>query len=255
MQLGRQTMASTAQALAALKDDQAAALMYKHLAIPPDLSRASVLNHVSHLESGSHGAVIDLVKELISEKAAFRTTAPIRHHFDAQCRTLERWLSYDGWLVEQGELVRIGPAAEEASGVRDALIDQLKGGEIDPKGEIRNCIEKAGKAFVQEPPDFNASITNVRISLETIARSAASGRASKGGAPYPNDSWGNALLYLRQANVVELKEEDVLAKIYTFISPGAHVPKGLTEEEWARLARTFGLGAAYFFLRKHLSTS
>jgi hypothetical protein len=46
----------------------------------------------------------------------------------------------------------------------------------------------------------------------------------------------------------------MLARVYTFISPGAHIPKGITEEEWARLSRTFALGACFFVLKKHLAT-
>jgi hypothetical protein len=42
----------------------------------------------------------------------------------------------------------------------------------------------------------------------------------------------------------------MLARVYTFISPGAHLPKGVTDEEWARLARTFGLSSTHFVLRK-----
>jgi hypothetical protein len=43
----------------------------------------------------------------------------------------------------------------------------------------------------------------------------------------------------------------MLARVYTFISPGAHTPTGVTQEEWARLARTFGLGACFFLVKKH----
>ena len=107
---------------------------------------------------------------------------------------------------------------------------------------------------MQEPPDYNDSTTKVRIALETTARRAATQRAAAGGAPYPADTWGNALAYLRNAGVLEVDEEQMLARVYTFISPGAHIPAGVTDEEWARLARTFALSSCYFLLKKHEAT-
>ena len=47
---------------------------------------------------------------------------------------------------------------------------------------------------------------------------------NKGGG-YPDDSWGKALQFLRAAGIIEPQEEEILARVYTFISPGAHVPK------------------------------
>ncbi len=70
---------------------------------------------------------------------------------------------------------------------------------------------------------------------------------------YSEYTWGKALHLLRTTGVIEPQEEEILSRVYTFISPGAHVPKGITAEEWARLARTFGLSSAYFLLRKFLA--
>ena len=83
-----------------------------------------------------------------------------------------------------------------------------------------------------------------------MARRAAGRLAVAKGAPYPEDSWGRALALLRTQTVIDQPEEDILARVYTFASPGAHVPKGVTAEEWARLARTFSVSSAYFLLRK-----
>jgi len=93
-------------------------------------------------------------------------------------------------LIENRQLVRVAPAAEEATGVRDALLECLTVRDLDQDGAIRGRIEDAAQAFVREPPDFNASVTNVRITLETTARRAAAVRAQRGGAPYPNDTLG-----------------------------------------------------------------
>lgn len=251
--LSRHSLASAAQVLGSLSTDSAAVLIYKHLGLQlDDMPRSGILGYVGVLEASDPKAAMELVKELMRASAAIRASARARSVFDGHWRELERWLLHDGWILDNDQLVRLAPAAEEASGVRDALIEQLGVSGLDADGAISRCIEDAAQAFVREPPDFNACTTNVRITLETIARNAARFRSVSGGAPYEIDSWGHALAYLKRASVLDADEEAVLARVYTFISPGAHVPSGVTEEEWARLARTFGLGAAYFILKKHL---
>jgi hypothetical protein len=234
--------------------DAAGVLIYKHLGLRPQDLSPGVLGYIEALEGADPAAANELLKEMVREAWAIRSGAPTKYVFDGHWRELERWLLHDGWLIEDGQLVRVGPAAEEATGIRDALIDELAASPVDQDGGIRSRIEDSGQAFVREPPDFNASVTNVRIALEATARRAALFRSQHGGASYPSDTWGTALAYLQNAGVLNVDEEQVLARVYAFISPGAHVPTGITEEEWARLARTFGLGSAYFVLKKHMAT-
>lgn len=251
--LSRHSLSSAAQVLGSLRSDAAEVLVYKHLGVRPEqMYRPGMFGYVEVLETSDPEAVMELVKELMTVSNAIRASAPAGDVFDGHWYELQRWLLHDGWMLDGRELVRLSPAAEEATGIRDALIEQLAASGLDAGGAIRRCIEDAAQAFVREPPDFNACTMNVRIGLETVARNAARFRSANGGAPYPSDSWGHALAYLRQSGILNIDEEQVLARVYTFISPGTHVPTGITEEEWARLARTFGLGAAYFILRTHL---
>ena len=150
--------------------------------------------------------------------------------------------------------MRVTPAAEEATGIRDKFLQDVATSGLDVDGAIRTAVENSSKDFVAEPPDFNGSTTKVRIALETVARRAAAATAEKNNSiNYQDDSWGKALQFLRSSGVIEIQEEKILARVYTFISPGAHIPKGVTAEEWARLARTFGLSSAYFLLRKYVA--
>jgi len=247
-------LASAAQVLGSLSTDGATVILYKHLGFrPAEIPQQRVFGYIELLETSDAEAVMELVKELMCSSVAIRGSAPKGYVFDGHLRDLQRWVLHDGWILENNVIVRVAPAAEEATGVRDALIEQLESSGLNSEGHVRKCIEVAAQAFVREPPEFNASTTNVRIALETIARNAARFRSAQGGRPYDNDSWGRALTYLRQADILGNDEEEVLSRVYTFISPAAHIPTGITEEEWARLARTFGLGAAYFILKKHLS--
>jgi hypothetical protein len=254
LNLSRQSLASVAELLGTLSADSAELLLYKHFGVRLRDIGSGAMARLELLESAPIDQVGNLVSELVREEAAIRAGTSPKYVFDGRFREVQRWLLHDGWLVEGNELVRVGPAAEEATGIRDALLTLLSESNIDSDEGIRSSIKKAAEAFVKEQPDYNASITNVRIALETTARNCARARAAAGGVPYPEDSWGKALAYLRLAGVLSAPEEEMLAKVYTFISPGAHVPTGLSKEEWARLARTFALGACFFVLKTHLAT-
>lgn len=258
MVFGRQTIASVAQLLGALNISAAEVLLFKHLGVnqndfkfAPDMR---LRDFISMLRAAPNDSVISLVSEIVRERYAVRGDAPTKGIFDGRWREVERWLLHDGWTIENGQLVRLTPEAEEATGIRDKLLEEISSSELDNDGDICRCIEDSAKSFTKEPPDYNDATTKVRIALETIARRAASKVAISKGIAYPQDSWGKALALLKTADILDSDEEQMMARVYTFISPGAHIPKGITEEEWARLARTFGLSSAYFIFKKYRAT-
>jgi hypothetical protein len=252
MSFGRQTIVSVVQLLGALNIGAARMLLYKHLGVREYQYEPNTSGFLQALETAQNDSVNSLVGEIVREKDAVRADAPTKHVFEGRWREVERWLLHDGWAIENGQLVRLMPEAEEATGVRDRLIEELRSSDLDNDGAIRKCIEESAKSFMAEPPDYNEATTKVRIALETIARRAATKVAdTKGGVAYPEDSWGKALAFLKKEGVLELEEEQTMVRVYTFISQGAHVPVGITGEEWARLARTFGLSSSYFILKKY----
>lgn len=251
MAFGRQVYAATAQALGALTNDAAQTLLYKHLGGGnPD---GGMMGAVAAMTASADEAVGALVAELVGQKNQLRHSAPTRYVFDGRVRDLERWLFHDGWSVDnEGRLVAAGAAVEETTGVRDNLFEELTASGLDADHALERALNEAADAFRSDPPDFNESTTKVRIALETVARRAAPALAARRGIASPVDSWGATLTFLRiDAQLLTLQEEQTLAAMYTLISPGAHRPTGLTDEEWARLARTFALSATYFLLRKY----
>ena len=247
MVFSHQTRGVIAQILTAISTGGAETFLYKHLGV------ANVPSFVGALANASDDALRAMATELIVNNKLIRAAAPIKHVFESGVEDLERWVLHDGWIVEEGGLVRVTPAAEETTGIRDKLIEDLASSGLDSDGSIRKVVEDSSKDFNVQSPDFNGSITKVRITLESIARRAAQKLAAKQDRIYRQDSWGKALQLLRSLGAIEQDEEEILARIYTFISPGAHVPKGVTQEEWARLARTFGLSSAYFLLHKYMA--
>lgn len=249
--LSRQVLASMAQLLFTLSHDGRYTLIYKHFGVDISNYGGGQRAFLNLFEDQDWDAIMSLLKELASRSTAIRVQALSGSVFDERWEDLRKWLLYDGWNVEENELVRIAPAAEEATGTREKLLEDLAVSGLDADHAIAGFVEDAAASFTADTPDFNDSVTKVRLSLETLARRAAWDISDRGPGDYTDDSWGRALLYLRQHNVIEQAEEEVLARIYTFISPSAHVPKGMSDEEWARLARTFGLGGTYFLLQKY----
>ena len=242
-----QTKGTMAQVLSAISASGAETFLYKHLGYEQHHG-PSFLPIVA---SAPPEALKNMLTEILANNKILYSEAPVKHVFKSGVEELERWALHDGWIVENSALVRVTPAAEEITGIRDKFLQDVHSSGLDDDGAINKAVEDSSKDFVAEAPDFNGSTTNVRIALETVARRAAIATAKMKGGGYPEDSWGKALNFLRSTGVIELPEEEILARVYTFISPGAHVPKGITEEEWARLARTFGLSSAYFLLKKY----
>ena len=58
------------------------------------------------------------------------------------------------------------------------------------------------------------------------------------------------LSYLRTSGLLTKQEEEGLAGVYSFVSPGAHTPLGLTEEEMVRLGRSLVASMAYFLTKR-----
>lgn len=246
MIFSHQTRGAISQVLLTISTAAAETFLYKHLGV------SQVPSFLPVLASAPPEALKAMLTELLANNKLLYAAAPVKHVFKNGIEELERWALHDGWIVENGTLVRVTPAAEEATGIRDKFLQDIATSGLDVDSAIKTAVENSSKDFVAEPPDFNGSTTKVRIALETVARRAAAAIAKKKGG-YPEDSWGKALRFLRSAGVIEPQEEEILAQVYTFISPGAHVPKGVTAEEWARLARTFGLSSAYFLLRKYVA--
>ncbi len=101
-----------------------------------------------------------------------------------------------------------------------------------------------------------ADSTNARASLETLARDiAAELQVPDVGPDMDAFKWGRALNELRQQGELTLEEEQGLAGVYKFVSPGAHSSLGLPAEQMARLGRTLALNVCWLLLQNRLVKS
>jgi hypothetical protein len=248
--LTNQTAAGLVQLLRAISPDAVRLLLIKHLNCDPSPFTTDTLFHI--VRAAEADDMAGLLVELVGGRTALRADAPTKYVFDGRLADFRGRLRADGFEVVEDALVRLMPAAEPAAQITDHLEQALAGSDVDQDGQIRRLLHESYVSISATPPDFNDATTKARIAMETVARRSAPTIAARRNKAAPADSWGAALTFLRQEGVIALREEEALVKVYTLISPGAHVPKGLTDEQWALLARTFAISGAYFLLRQHL---
>jgi hypothetical protein len=245
---GRQLITSLAQVLGTLNAGGAGVILHKHTGLELNDFAFGLRGIVDCLNAASAEAIGAIIVEVVSNKAALRAGVSPRYVFESAFEDFSRWLSHDGWAVEDRLLRATGPAVEETTGLRDELFQTLERSQVDADGEVRSCLTESTAAFIKHAPDYNESSTKVRIALETFARRLAQIISKAGDGMYAEDSWGRALQYLGTAGAITPDEEKALAAVYTATSPGAHVPQSLDAEQWARLVRTLCIGGLYLLV-------
>jgi hypothetical protein len=149
-------------------------------------------------------------------------------------------------------IVPIDPTIAAVTPLDDDLSGELSRSNLADRHEIIRLMKNSADDFCKQPQDFNGSLTSARVSLETLAKGiAAIHRAT---IPMLGDptKFGAIVAYLRnQVGFLDVKEEAGIVGVYSFLSPGAHVPVGFTEEEMVRLGRSMIAAICYFLVKKH----
>ncbi|WP_322011247.1 hypothetical protein [Paraburkholderia sp. J12] len=111
-------------------------------------------------------------------------------------------------------------------------------------------INESTVMFRATPPNYNASLNDARIALETLAVDLAESLTALNDPSYNAAKWGAVISCLRTAGLISLEEERGLAGVYGFVSPVSHRPVGVSEEQRARLGRPLALGMCWFSLKR-----
>jgi hypothetical protein len=144
---------------------------------------------------------------------------------------------------------------EDAAPLEDDLVVALQNSAAPRATEILVKIADSAQAFRATPPDYNAALVNARVALETLAADVAADVASAmTPAPSYNPArWSEVLAFLRSSEEITLEEEKGLAGVFGFLSPGAHRPVGIPEDQMTRLGRSFALNMCWFLLKNRLA--
>ncbi|NQD36015.1 hypothetical protein HPT27_03200 [Permianibacter sp. IMCC34836] len=193
--------------------------------------------------------------EVVATAGDLRARVNPKYRFDERLHDLAQCLLLDGYIIQGKKLVQTDPSIADAAPLEDDLIDALQNSGAPRAQEIIAKVNDSAGAFRATPPDYNASLVNARVALETLAGDVAANVASQQQIPptYNSSKWGEVLAFLRSSGEITVEEEKGLAGVFGFLSPGAHRPVGIPEDQMTRLGRSFALNMCWFLLKNHLA--
>jgi hypothetical protein len=195
-----------------------------------------------------------VLAEIAATQRDLRTRVNPKYRFDERLHDLAQCLLLDGYKLQDAKLVQIDPSIADAAPFEDELIAELQRSGAPHSQDIILKIQDSAQSFRSVPPDYNAALVNARIAMETLAADIAADVAAckRISATYNPSKWGEVLAFLRASGELTLEEEKGLAGVFGFLSPGAHRPVGIPEDQMTRLGRSFALNMCWFLLKNHL---
>lgn len=242
----KRTKLSLCQLLDLFDQDFVYILLNKHDINTRGYSQIEIGEALSEADQGSVSTLID---EAVSTNGDLRNRVSPRYRFDERWSDFGKCLSLDGFKIKEKEILRLEPVIDAGEPLEDDLTTELEASGLALTDEINRHIILSAESFRKSAPDYNACLSHARIALETIVRAIARTR----GLDNDQDSkaWGKSLSHIRADGFLTNKEENAIASTYTFVSDGAHIPIGFTEEEFVRFGRNLAISMCYFIIKKY----
>ncbi len=171
--------------------------------------------------------------------------------YRARWEDLLRCLALDGYSVSGRKLTAVERDLEGAGHVEDALAVEVRRSGLHGADAIVALLENSADDFRQVPPDYNGCLINVRAALQTLATGIALARQKTSGGSFQADKWAQVLAYLRTSGLITKADESLVSAVYGLVSPGAHQPVALSQEEMVRLGRGMAVSVCYFLVKLH----
>lgn len=248
MQISKRTRISLSQLLAVIDRQIIRVILDKYGLNEDAVSSATSIR--DEIASSPIDELTELVQEVITTSSTLRNSVSPRYKYDDRFEEFRKSLLLDGYKIEDKSISALDPNHEGKEPVEDALLIELENSGLDNSEKIKKCITSSATDFLKSPADFNGSLTNIRVALETTVREIALVNGFINNRTSGN-TWGPSLAHLKACGFLTEKEEKALAAIFTFISDGAHVPIGFSEEEFVRLGRNICSSMCYFTIKKH----
>jgi hypothetical protein len=246
------TLSSLAQLLALFPSDVAVVLISKHgLKIKDELSNPLLEVRNSLSEQVDSPGCLAVLEEVVRTNGDLSNQIKPRYRFTERFDDLKRCLALDGYVVTEREMKPLDPSIVDSAPVEDDLVRALKATDLDASGEIVQKLNDSAESFRRTPPDYNACLTDARVGLESIAREIAKSHFRSDPPEYDPAKWGSIVAHLRTKAFFSLEEERGLVGVYALLSPAAHRPIGLTEEEASRLGRSLALNMCWYLVKRY----
>lgn len=254
--IGQRTRHSFAQFLELQEPMISIVLLGKYGVQHLSLSQGQLLYELLNTLRGLDDRTIMLaLSEVVATSGDLRARVNPKYRFDERMHDLTQCLLLDGYIIQDKKLVQTDPSIADAAPLEDDLITALRSSGAPNSQDIITKINDSAETFRSTPPDYNASLVNARVALETLAGDVAADVASRlqGPLTYNPSKWGEVLSFLRSSGEITTEEEKGLAGVFSFLSPGAHRPVGIPEGQMTRLGRSFALNMCWFLLKNHLA--
>lgn len=205
------------------------------------------------LSAGGEPEIFGLLDEILRTSRDLRNRISPRYRYDERFADLERCLLLDGYVVTDQRLVPIDPSVIGVSPIEDDLTRELGLSGLPSADDVIKKLIESSEAFRASTPNYNASLNDARIALQTLATDIAKVRLPNRPGSFDSSKWGSVITYLRSSSFLTEEEERGLTGVFGFVSPGCHRPLGLSEAEFARLGRSFVTGMCWFLVRLYRS--
>lgn len=250
--LSARTLSSLAQLLALFPSQVAVVILSKHgLRINIEHGRGLVdINNALRDQADSPGCLA-ILEEVVRTNGDLSKQIKPRYRFTERFDDLKRCLTLDGYRVSERDMVPLDPSISDTPSVEDELVQSIKATDLDPSEAIVRKLGDSAESFRRVPPDYNGCLTNARVALESVAREIAQKRFLD--EPPGSTKWGSVVAHLKSKDFFSTEEERGLVGVYAFLSPGAHRPVGLTEEEACRLGRSLALSMCWYLVKRYKS--
>ena len=254
--IGTRTLRSLAQYLELQAGELIALLLEKHGLHAYEVSdavqyRTGLLAPlVESLDAGSEPQLSSLLDEIARTSGDLRNRVSPRYRYDERFTDLQRCLQLDGYLFEGNNLIPVDPSIVGTPPVEDDLTRELAESGLPKSSEVVRKLNESAESFRASTPNYNASLNDARVSLQTLATDIADARLSSHPGTFEHSKWGSVIAYLHSTGFVTKEEERGLVGVFGFVSPGSHRPLGFSEAEFARLGRSFVAGMCWFLVKR-----
>lgn len=260
--VGRTTLYSLAQFLELLDREMLVLLFEKHrldgseVAQIPRYGRTGPLSALLRsVRAGGESEILGLLEEIVRTSRDLRNRASRAYRFDERFEDLVRCLQLDGYVIINRDLVPIDPSIVGAPPIEDDLTKEISESALPSAHDVIKKLSDSVEAFRASKPNYNASLNDARIALETLAADIATARLPMHPGLFDPAKWGSVINYLRSSGFITTEEERGLIGVFGFVSPGSHRPVGFSDAEFTRLGRSFVAGMCWFLVKRYLADS
>jgi hypothetical protein len=248
--LSSRTIYSLAQYLGLQSQDFAGTLLTKHglNGWAVQITTQVLSDTVTALQAGSEDQITGLLDEIARTPGDLRSRVNPKYRYDERFEDLRRCLQLDGYQCGDTGLILIDPSVMDVPSLEDDLKRELSNSGLSEVDQVIQKLDDSANAFRGVKPNYNACLNDARVVLQTLATSIAQARVAAHPGSFDVMKWGSIIEYLRASGFITIEEERGLTGVFGFVSPGSHRPLGLSDQEIARLGRSFVSGMCWFLV-------